>query len=114
MAEPIDHWVRAHVLSKLDNQAEPHDVLKFRLWQFLQSRQQLPIYADWPEDFVHLLQCLSDSQGRMPSLELELRLIKRSSLLRPETPHHALSDARALMQWHQFSVASGAARKSAI
>jgi hypothetical protein len=76
-----------------------HDAFQGALWAYLQRHQGETIYADWPEDFAHLMQSLCLPGGIAPRLELQMRLIQ-SGPLSPANPHNALSDALALMEWH--------------
>jgi hypothetical protein len=70
-----------------------------RLWHFLEGFNQHTIYADWPEDFAHLMHWLTMPGGVAPNLELCMRLIN-SGDLQSKVPHNALEDARSLMRWH--------------
>jgi len=84
-----------------EHRAEPYDDFRHRLAAFLKryAHDGEPIIADWPDDFVHLLQCLREDGGVSFELNLELRLVK-SGQLNPVLPHNALSDARALKYWY--------------
>ncbi len=95
----IHPWVQEHVVPYLVKEPEDEATFRARLRMFLLKHQPGPIYADWPEDFVHLLEAICGPNGVRLNVELDLRLI-RSGELKPEVPHNALSDARALMAWH--------------
>lgn len=58
------------------------------------------VVADWPEDIKHLLDQLYWTEGRQINLSLNINLIQ-SGKCNPKIPHNALSDARALMEWHR-------------
>lgn len=95
----VHPWVQEHVVPYLVKEPEDEAVFRARLRMFLLKHQPGPIYADWPEDFVHLLEAICGPNGEQLNVELDMRLI-RSGELKPEVPHNALSDARALMAWH--------------
>jgi hypothetical protein len=95
----IHPWVAEHVVPFIVQEPDDDHVLKSRLAQFLRYHEGEPIIADWPEDFVHLLYCLCEPNGVSQRIELDMRLIE-SGEIKPEIPHNALSDARALMHWH--------------
>lgn len=95
----VHPWVQEHVVPYLVKEPEDEAIFRARLAMFLQRHQPGPIYADWPEDFTHLLDAICEPNGVRLNVELDLRLIN-SGDLKPEVPHNALSDARALMAWH--------------
>ena len=66
------------------------------------------IVADYPEDFMHLLSCMFDEEGISFQIETTMRLINSSGGV-SEVPHNALSDAKALMLWHQAKVVAAEA-----
>lgn len=98
-------WVAEHVVPFLVKEAEPHHAFRARLATFLRRIAPGPIYADWPEDFVHLLQSICEPNGVMVKVELDLRLIA-SGDVKSVIPHNALSDARGLMHWHKLQEAA--------
>lgn len=101
----IHPWVAEHVIPFLIQDSEDDFTLRFRIANYLRHHEGEQIIADWPEDFVHLMYCLCEPGGFSQRLELDLRLIN-SGDIKPEVPHNALSDARALMHWHKLSMAA--------
>lgn len=95
----IHPWVQEHVVPYLIAESEPWHDLSFRLYHFLKYHENEEIIADWPADFQHLMSLLYGDGGMSWSLELNMRLIQ-SGKIKPEFPHNALSDAKALMHWH--------------
>lgn len=95
----IHPWVKEHVIPYLVQDSEPHHMFRSRLALYLLRHQHETIIADWPADFVHLLECLYEPNGMSYKIELDFRLVN-SGKLDPVIPHNALSDARALMYWH--------------
>jgi hypothetical protein len=84
----------------LDQEPEPHDVFRMRLHHFLEEHGSEEIIADWPDDFALLLRVMSGPDyERSWMVPCEMRLVV-SGDVKPERPHNALSDARALMHWH--------------
>jgi hypothetical protein len=105
--ETPDPWVAEHVVPFLDK--EPVDGIYFTtsLGTFLRSHRDIEIIGDWPADFEHLCATLSH-YGAMHdfSMPFEFRMtfIKGSPEIKSKIPHHALSDARALRDWHQSTL----------
>jgi len=96
---PLHPWVAEHVMPFVNVEPDEPEVFRASLWQYLRTHEGETIFADWPEDFAHLMLQLCEPNGIAPELELDMRLIQ-SGELQPEVPHNALSDAEALMRWH--------------
>lgn len=96
-------WVFEHVFPCLLK--TPVDRVYFvdSLGLFLRHFQDIEIIADWPADFEHLSSALAEYGARhdfsMP-FEYRMRFVKGSPDIKPEVPHNALSDARALRDWY--------------
>jgi hypothetical protein len=100
LPERIHPWVAERVVPLLDQEPEPHDVFRMRLHHFLEEHGSEEIIADWPDDFALLLRVMSGPDyERSWMVPCEMRLVV-SGDVKPERPHNALSDARALMHWH--------------
>jgi hypothetical protein len=103
----INPWVAEHVVPLLAR--EPVDPVYFTdsLGLFLRHFRDIEIIADWPADFEHFSAVMAQYGARhdfeMP-FEYAMRFIKGSPDIKPETPHNALSDARALRDWHQSTL----------
>lgn len=95
----VHPWVAEHVVPFLMADAEDEHRFNGRLLHFLKKHNGEYIIADWPEDFTHLLTRICGPGGFMQNIELHMSLVQ-SGPLKPEIPHNALSDARALMKWH--------------
>ena len=114
---PRDEWVKENVKPKLyamqptikTDPLEDHilDVLRASLKEYLLTRMLdrsgLTIWADWPDDFAHMMRLMSGpSYGESFMIPCTMQLIVTpDGEPKPEIPHNALSDAIALMQWHQ-------------
>ncbi len=96
-------WVQEHVLPFLSVTHEEWHAYRTRLIAYLRRHPGEPVVADWPEDLAHLLNSLCEPGGISFEIELDLRLIL-SGKLDSKVPHNALSDARALMSWHNQEV----------
>lgn len=94
-------WVVEHVIPVLNQEPEPEDVFRYRLQLFLRNHPGEPIYADWPEDFAHLMNYICSPDGIRPSLELIMYLVQTDDAVKSAIPHNALEDAKALMKWHR-------------
>jgi hypothetical protein len=75
--------------------------VRFGLREFLQARAGATIYADWPDDFVHLMKLMSGPSYEDSFIVPCSMVLLKESDPRPKFPHNALSDAIALMEWHQ-------------
>lgn len=99
----INDWVKENVIPKLG--VEPTTWEKFRidLWDFLYHHPHEIIVADSPADFVYLLEQMHyiDSKNKYKYISQNLKLeFIVSADYKSESPHNALSDARALKQWY--------------
>lgn len=94
-------WVVENVIPVLNQEPETEDVFRYRLQLFLRNHTGEPIYADWPEDFGHLMSYICSPDGIRPRLELTLYLINTDDTVKSVIPHNALEDAKALMDWHR-------------
>lgn len=110
-----DEWVAENVVPKL--YAMPatisgdHSLLRFSLKKHLKAREGCTIWADWPADFEYLTHLMcggSYAESFMIPCTMQL-IVTPPGEPRPEVPHNALSDAIALMRWHQ-SLTSGKAK----
>ena len=98
-------WVADHVLpflSVADARPEELPLEKFgrAIQAFLVGDREPVIIADWPEDLMHLMQCLIIAPGQMVRIpDLSLRLVQTSAYptdMGEAVQHNALWDARAL------------------
>lgn len=103
----VHPWVKEHVVPFLYSvppmSAGPVDSQYFRasLHSYLLKRPNATIYADWPEDFMHLLGLLCGPNGESLNWQCTMKLITTPpGVPNPVVPHNALSDAIALMEWH--------------
>jgi hypothetical protein len=104
-----DLWVQQHVLPKLEamprtipDESSP-DVFRASLKEYLLSRSGATIWADWPDDFAHLMRLMSGpsyADSFMIPCTMQL-IVTPDGEPKPEVPHNGLSDAIALMRWHQ-------------
>jgi len=100
-------WVAEHVLPFLSLADARPRVLPLAMFgraiqEFLAIDPAPSVIADWPEDLMHLMQCLIISPGQMVRIpDLSLRLMHASaypSEVTDAVQHNALWDARALRQ----------------
>jgi hypothetical protein len=98
-------WVAEHVLPFLSladarPKVLPLDQFGRAIQAFLMADKAPVIIADWPEDLMHLMQCLIIAPGQMVRIpDLSLRLLQTSaypSEITDAVQHNALWDARAL------------------
>jgi len=98
-------WVAEHVLPFLSLADArplvlPRSEFGRAIQAFLAGDPAPSVIADWPEDLVHLMQCLILAPGQMVKIpDLSLRLMHGSaypSEITDAVQHNALWDARAL------------------
>jgi len=102
----LEPWVEEHVIpavSELPRTAAFNDMAEFRasLREYLKHRAPCTIYADWPDDFAHLMRLMSGPAYEQSWLVPCTMILLSESEPKPELPHNALSDAIALMEWHR-------------
>lgn len=103
LPDKLDSWVAENVVPFLNK--HPLSIEKFvesltsLLKSIIANKNGCTIISDWPEDFIHLLNLLYERGGKRYDLDFKMSLIT-SGDLKPFTPHNALSDARALRDWH--------------
>lgn len=106
--KPMDPhpWVAEHVIPYIDTltpRARGPEHCRFALREYLLSRSGATIWADWPDDFAHLMRIMSGASypdSFMIPCTMQL-IVTPDGEPKPEVPHNALSDALALMRWHQ-------------
>ena len=100
-------WVAKHVIPQLwacpmtfDPCGADFALFRASLHEYLRFRSGAVIYADWPDDFAHLMRVMSGpSYEQSWIVDIGMQLLAESEP-RAEHPHNALSDAIALMEWH--------------
>jgi len=100
--EPIEPWVIANVLPKLNKEPldEPYFGLKLR--EYLLKYPYDTIYSDWPEDFSLLLQLLCGPRGLKYVHTLKFELITVEEKAENLNKHNALNDALTLYLDHTW------------
>ena len=119
ISAPMDPWVKVHVAPyvgayyegavniRAGGFFEPTE-LRSALKDYLLDRSGATIWADWPDDFAHLMRLMSGpSYTESFMVPCTMQLIQTpDGEPKPEHPHNALSDAIALMKWHQETLLS--------
>ena len=99
LEKPIEPWIAANVTPKLGKEGVPYKTFRALLCLYLNQHLGEPIIADWPHDFVLLMNVMQgDSYEQSFMVPCTMRLIQSGSFT-PDNPHNALSDAVALMNW---------------
>ena len=97
-------WVKRNVIPVTGKPGIRYTELQTALVQYLTKiGEDIVIYADWPEDFIHLLDLLFvvNSGGAGKHIQrMRMELITTPDTHKPEIPHNALSDAKALYLNH--------------
>lgn len=106
-------WVRDNVIPVLGQKAIRRVELQTKLIDYLSKLEDddIIIYADWPEDFIHLCRLLfKPSFNERPPFKLApsltMKLITTPDDHKSVIPHNALEDARALYANHMLSSAT--------
>jgi hypothetical protein len=101
-----DPWVKENVLPKLEKPAIGLKAARASLHSFLLKFKDPLVVCDWHADVQHFCAMLSgDDFGTSLDYGCKFLLLSGPSDVRPTVPHNALSDAHALMVWHQKEVA---------
>ncbi len=108
--QTFNPWVAEHVVPLLRAMPrtasffeEDDGAFRASLKEYLLSRADCTIWADWPDDFAHLMRLMSGPSypdSFMIPCTMQL-IVTPDGEPRPEHPHNALSDAIALMRWHE-------------
>jgi hypothetical protein len=93
-------WCFENVFPKIDKTPVEPEFFRASLKAWLTHRRGATIYADWPDDFVHLMRAMSGPSYEDSWLVECKMVLLRDSDPQPAMPHNALSDAMALMDWH--------------
>ena len=109
-----NEWVFANVFPHLKHEPEERSVARFRLLTYLRARPNAIIYADWPTDFTHLMQLMAGSVYEPDSMVPCTMVLLDGTEPKPVTPHNAMSDAEALMEWHQQLMSRGGYRSTVV
>jgi hypothetical protein len=96
-------WVHENVLPVLGKEPIPKDAFRESFKKFIEWFDRPQIICDWHTDIMHFCQMLDgDSWPQSIPFEGTFKVIQTpTGEPKPEIPHNALSDARALMKWHQ-------------
>lgn len=100
--ERIDPWVNEHVMPILGKPPIMPNVFLLTLRAFITKHNGMQVFADWPEDFTHFCQKMT-LMGASDAFKMPITCtmyLVHSGDLKPDLPHNALSDARALRNWH--------------
>ena len=92
-------FVAQHVLPALGKEPIIFPAFVSSLHIFLRNHNGSDIVADWPEDFAYFCRLLCKEGGWQLDFSCRMVLVN-SDKLYPAIPHNALSDARALRNWH--------------
>lgn len=105
-------WVQENVVPHFD--IKPDDLLsvRMRLREYLLRREPVTIYADWPADFMYLTDLMCGAAFQDSWMCNCQMVLLRDTDPQPERPHNALSDAVALMEWHQRLLEHGVYRSA--
>lgn len=100
-------WVKEHVLPYLaidGHRGNPIELSDFQdsFAAFIKQYPNCEVIADWPSDLEHFCRMMTyagRAGGWRIPVNCTMRLIN-SGDTKPEIPHNALSDARALRDWY--------------
>lgn len=104
-----DPWVAEHVLPKLEVDELSLAEFKSSFREFIRQFDNPTIICDWHADAIHFCEMLQgDDYGSSLDFACRVTILKTPpGEPRPENPHNALSDAMALMKWHQGTQIGG-------
>ena len=99
---PVDHWVKQNVMPVLNTTPIIPELFRHEFHEFIKQFQNPEIICDWHVDAEHFCRMLA-GKDYGTSLDFSCRI---TILKTPPgcpisvTQHNALSDARALRDWH--------------
>lgn len=93
-------WVVMNVMNVMDREPVHPTVFRHSLHAFVLSIPEPEVIADWPLDLMHFFSMMAgEDQGSALIFHIRAQLVRKGKIV-PETPHNALSDARALRELH--------------
>jgi hypothetical protein len=97
-----DAWVAENVLPKLATSQLPPKMFRASFAEFITFFDRPEIICDWHTDVIHFCKLLEgDSFEESIPFEGKFVIIQTPpGEPKPEIPHNALSDAKALRDWH--------------
>ena len=94
-------WVELNVVPKFGIDSVRLITARHKVRIYLQSFEEITIYADWPADFQYLMQVMCGNSFE-ESFSVPCKMILLNNIeTNPVIPHNALSDAVALMKAHR-------------
>lgn len=101
---PLTPFILSRVIPKFDAKYKTEEIaMRESLVMYLNSFAYTEtIYADWAEDFIHLLGFICGPNGLKYLPRLKMELITTPDNFISKKPHHALWDAEALYVNHNF------------
>lgn len=93
-----DDWVVKNVLPILKKTPIPMAEFQEKLKTFLGKFPQVTIYVDHPNDVGYMSRAMiTDDKGGWFDIDIDFKIRTRLSAKASETPHNAISDARAIL-----------------
>ena len=110
-SEPLP-WVVENVLPVLGTeQLDRHEFQK-AFWKFIRPFYEPTIVCSAPADGAHFLSLLAKRTSMAVDVACDVVIVTPpTGALKPATPHNALSDAVALMEWHQRLIGTPDAKR---
>ena len=103
----FNEWVFENVFPHLGKEPVDRETFRLSLKVFLEQFDDPTIYADWYTDLALFFGAFAGKDHeRSFSFPCTAVLLKDVPELHPEVRHNALSDARALRDWHMASLPS--------
>jgi hypothetical protein len=97
----IEGWVAVNVVPILGKAPMKHDEFRLSLRVFLSQFDNPTICADWYTDIAWFFTLFAGRDHTESwAYPCQAALLGNVPDLKPEIPHNALSDARALRDWH--------------
>lgn len=93
-------WVLQHVVPVIHKDRINSILFRYSLIAYLDKYKDQIIYADWAEDFIHLLKWIYGRDGQKLTQTLKMELITTPDTHKSKIPHNALEDAKALCLNH--------------
>lgn len=99
---PLNEWVRNNVIPILGKPAISKSEFRASLLRYIQWFERPELVADWHSDIIHFCNILQgDNFKESMPFDGKFTIIQTpEGEPKPEIPHNALSDAKALRDWY--------------
>lgn len=96
----VNPWVANNVVPHLNKNPVTRQELQDKLRKYLLQFESVEVIADWPEDISHFMNVQVSQFGHRIATPAQSIFLVTNLQPESQTPHNALSDAKALREAH--------------